>query len=304
MIKKSTTRANILMLITAMIWGSTFLGQNIAMDDMGPFVFSGIRFLLGSIVLLLILLFYLKQRKLTLSQIFPQKTIIGGILLGIILTLGINLQQIGIKYTTITNSGFITGLYVILVPIIGLFVKQKTSQGTWIGAILATLGMGLLTITNHFTIKFGDLITLIGAFAWAFHVLLASFLMSRYDPIAVAFVQCLVCAIISTLIAIPTEGLMIHFTTPAVLAILFTGIFSVAISFTLQLIAQQDAVASHAAIILSLEAVFAAICGALFLHESLTVRGYIGCGLMFTGMIIAQLWRTPNELGTVTVEKN
>ncbi|AZS51928.1 DMT family transporter [Entomomonas moraniae] len=291
MLKKPATRANILMLITAMIWGSTFLGQNIAMNDMGPFIFSGIRFLLGSIVLLLILLLYIKQRKLTLSQIFPQKTIIGGILLGIILTLGINLQQIGIQYTTITNSGFITGLYVILVPIIGLFVKQKTNKGTWLGAILATIGMGLLTITNHLTINLGDLITLISAFAWAFHVLLAGFLVTRYDPIAVAFIQCLVCASISILIAIPTEGLNIHFTTPTVLAILFTGIISVAISFTLQLIAQQDAVPSHAAIILSLEAVFAAICGALFLHESLTARGYVGCGLMFAGMIIAQIWQ-------------
>lgn len=295
MIKKSTTRANILMLITAMIWGSTFLGQNIAMHDMGPFIFSGIRFLLGSIVLLLILGLYLKRRRLTLSQIFTQKTIIGGILLGIILTLGINLQQIGIKYTSITNSGFITGLYVILVPIIGLLIKQKTNLGTWIGAILATIGMALLTLSDHFTINFGDLITLISAFAWAFHVLLVGFLMSRYDPIAIAFVQCLVCGVISTLIAIPTESLDIHFTGPTIVAILFTGIVSVAISFTLQLIAQQDAKPSHAAIILSLEAVFAAICGAIFLHESLTIKGYIGCSLMFAGMIIAQIWKSPKD---------
>lgn len=288
-------RANILMLITAMIWGSTFLGQNVAMNYMGALTFSGVRFLLGTFALLPIIFFYLRKNKLTLLQIFSKRTIAGGIVLGIILTIGINLQQIGIKYTTITNSGFITGLYVILVPILGLIVGQRTGLGTWIGAILAVIGMALLTLTDHLTISFGDLITLISAFAWGLHVLSAGFLVSRYDPIAVAFMQCLVCSILSLLLAAPLEGLQISFAQPALLAIFFTGIVSVAISFTLQLIAQKDAVPSHAAVILSLEAVFAAICGAIFLDESLTTRGYIGCMLMFIGMIIAQIWPTKKQ---------
>ncbi|MFD1261139.1 DMT family transporter [Entomomonas asaccharolytica] len=288
-------RANILMLITAMIWGSTFLGQNVAMNYMGALTFSGVRFLLGTLTLLPIIIFYLKKNKLTLLQIFSKRTIIGGFLLGIILTIGINLQQIGIKYTTITNAGFITGLYVILVPILGLIIGQKTGLGIWIGAILAVIGMALLTITDHLTMGFGDLITLSSAFAWGLHVLIAGLLVSRYDPIAVAFMQCLVCSIFSLLLAIPFEGLQISFTQPALLAIFFTGIVSVAISFTLQLIAQKDAVPSHAAVILSLEAVFAAIFGALFLDESLTTRGYIGCILMFIGMIIAQIWPTKKQ---------
>lgn len=288
-------RANILMLITAMIWGSTFLGQNVAMNYMGALTFSGVRFLLGTFALLPIIFFYLRKNKLTLLQIFSKRTIAGGIVLGIILTIGINLQQIGIKYTTITNSGFITGLYVILVPILGLIVGQRTGLGTWIGAILAVIGMALLTLTDHLTISFGDLITLISAFAWGLHVLSAGFLVSRYDPIAVAFMQCLVCSILSLLLAAPLEGLQMSFAQPALLAIFFTGIVSVAISFTLQLIAQKDAVPSHAAVILSLEAVFAAICGAIFLDESLTTRGYIGCILMFIGMIIAQIWPTKKQ---------
>lgn len=288
-------RANILMLITAMIWGSTFLGQNVAMNYMGALTFSGVRFLLGTFALLPIIFFYLRKNKLTLLQIFSKRTIAGGIVLGIILTIGINLQQIGIKYTTITNSGFITGLYVILVPILGLIVGQRTGLGTWIGAILAVIGMALLTLTDHLTISFGDLITLISAFAWGLHVLSAGFLVSRYDPIAVAFIQCLVCSILSLLLAAPLEGLQMSFAQPALLAIFFTGIVSVAISFTLQLIAQKDAVPSHAAVILSLEAVFAAICGAIFLDESLTTRGYIGCMLMFIGMIIAQIWPTKKQ---------
>ncbi len=288
-------RANILMLITAMIWGSTFLGQNVAMNYMGALTFSGVRFLLGTFALLPIIFFYLRKNKLTLLQIFSKRTIAGGIVLGIILTIGINLQQIGIKYTTITNSGFITGLYVILVPILGLIIGQRTGLGTWIGAILAVIGMALLTLTDHLTISFGDLITLISAFAWGLHVLSAGFLVSRYDPIAVAFMQCLVCSILSLLLAAPLEGLQMSFAQPALLAIFFTGIVSVAISFTLQLIAQKDAVPSHAAVILSLEAVFAAICGAIFLDESLTTRGYIGCMLMFIGMIIAQIWPTKKQ---------
>lgn len=288
-------RANALMLITAMIWGSTFLGQNVAMDYMGALTFSGIRFLLGIVALIPILLIYLKRKKLTLLQIFSKRTIVGGILLGLILTIGINLQQIGIKYTTITNAGFITGLYVILVPMLGLIVGQKTGLGTWLGAILAVIGMALLTLNSQLAMSYGDLITLASAFAWGFHVLIAGFLVRRYDPIAVAFIQCFVCSLLSLLLALPLEGLQIQLSQPALLAVLFTGIVSVAISFTLQLIAQQDAVPSHAAVILSLEAVFAAICGAIFLDETLTLRGYLGCILMFMGMIIAQIWPTRKQ---------
>lgn len=172
-------RTNILMLITAMIWGSTFLAQNLAQNYMGALIFSGLRFLVGSLSLTIILYFYLKKQKLTVIDIFPKKIIIPGILLGIILTIGINLQQIGIAYTSITNSGFITGLYVILVPIIGLFLKQKTTLATWLGALLAMIGMALLTITNKLSVSFGDTITLISAFAWAFHVIMVGSLMNR-----------------------------------------------------------------------------------------------------------------------------
>lgn len=290
--QKSTLRANLLMLITAMIWGSTFLGQNIAMSYMGALTFSGIRFLLGTATLIPVVLFYQKKNDIPLNKLFTQKTVIGGIVLGIILTLGINLQQVGIKYTTITNSGFITGLYVIIVPILGLVIGQRTGLGTWFGAILAVIGMGLLSLNSHLSVAFGDLITLIGAVAWGLHVLVVGILVNRYDPIAVAFMQCLTCAILSLLLAIPFEGLHAEFSQQAIIAIAYTGAVSVAISFTLQLVAQKDAIASHAAIILSLEAVFAAICGAIFLNEELSIRGYIGCALMFTGMLVAQLWPT------------
>lgn len=291
----SHTRANILMLITAMIWGSTFLAQNMAMKYMGALTFSGLRFLVGSFSLSIILYFYLKKQHLKWADIFPKKIMGAGILLGSILTIGINLQQVGIAYTSITNSGFITGLYVILVPFIGIFLKQKTSLGTWSGAVLALTGMGLLTITDHLSINFGDLITLASAFAWAFHVIMVGALMNRYDPLAIAFIQCLTCALLSLVLAFALEDLTISFTTVSLLAILGTGIVSVAISFTLQLIAQKEAVPSHAAIILSLEAVFAALCGAVFLHETLTLRGYLGCILMFIGVIIAQIWQSPKE---------
>lgn len=291
----SHTRANILMLITAMIWGSTFLAQNMAMKYMGALTFSGLRFLVGSFSLSIILYFYLKKQHLKWADIFPKKIMGAGILLGSILTIGINLQQVGIAYTSITNSGFITGLYVILVPFIGIFLKQKTSLGTWSGAVLALTGMGLLTITDHLSINFGDLITLASAFAWAFHVIMVGSLMNRYDPLAIAFIQCLTCALLSLVLAFASEDLTISFTTVSLLAILGTGIVSVAISFTLQLIAQKEAVPSHAAIILSLEAVFAALCGAVFLHETLALRGYLGCILMFIGVIIAQIWQSPKE---------
>ena len=301
--RSQALRADFLMLITAMIWGTAFVAQRIGMDNIGPFLFTGLRFALGALALLPLVIY--QGRTAARHEPFLQRgLILGGLSMGLALTLGINLQQVGLLFTSVTNSGFITGLYVIVVPLLGLAIGHKTGLGTWLGAFLAVAGMALLSIGEDFTVASGDWIQLAGAFVWGVHVLLVSFFVSRHDAIRLAFLQFATCAVVSLLLALIFEDINPASIWLAGPALIYGGLFAVAVGYTLPVVAQKHAIASHAAIILSLEAVFAAIAGALFLEESLTLRGYMGCVLMFIGMLAAQLWpRKPEPLATAAPAK-
>jgi drug/metabolite transporter (DMT)-like permease len=290
--RSQALRADLLMLITAMIWGSAFVAQRLGMDSIGPFLYTGLRFALACLVLLP-LLALLHRRSRRPAAPLNRGLLLGGVVMGLALSLGINLQQVGLLFTTVTNSGFITGLYVIVVPILGLLIGQRSGLGIWLGASLAVLGMFLLSVGEGFSVASGDWLQLAGAFVWGVHVLLVGFFASRHDPLRLALIQFATCAAISLLLALLFETATLDGILAAGPAILYGGLFGVAIGFTLQVVAQQHAIASHAAIILSLEAVFAAIAGALLLGEVLALRGYLGCALMFAGMLLAQLWPRP-----------
>jgi drug/metabolite transporter (DMT)-like permease len=210
--------------------------------------------------------------------------------MGLALTVGINLQQVGLLFTTVTNSGFITGLYVIVVPLLGLLIGQRAGLGTWLGASLAVVGMFFLSVGENFQVASGDWLQLAGAFVWGLHVLLVGVFAQRHDPIRLAVIQFATCGLISLLLAVLLEPIVWSAIVQAAPAILYGGIIAVGIGYTLQVVAQQHAIASHAAILFSLEAVFAALAGAFFLDESLALRGYFGAALMFIGMLVAQLW--------------
>ncbi|MFZ6048705.1 DMT family transporter [Pseudomonas sp. CR3202] len=290
--RSQALRADILMLITAAIWGAAFVAQRLGMDAIGPFLYTGLRFTLGAIILLPLLLALPKP---AVRQPLNRGMLLGGLLMGLALSLGINLQQVGLLFTSVTNSGFITGLYVIIVPLLGLFLGHRTGMGTWLGACLAVVGMFLLSVGEGFQVASGDWLQLAGACVWGVHVLLVGFFASRYDPIRLSILQFAVCAVVSLILALVLEDIKVDAILQAGPAILYGGVIAVAIGYTLQVVAQRHAIASHAAIILSLEAVFAAIAGALLLDESLHTRGYIGCALMFAGMLVAQLWPQKHE---------
>ena len=285
-------RADILMLITAAIWGAAFVAQRLGMDAIGPFLYTGLRFALGALVLLPLL--YLLPRG-EHHEPMNRGLLLGGVLMGLALSLGINLQQVGLLFTSVTNSGYITGLYVIIVPLLGLLLGHRTGMGTWIGALLAVGGMFLLSVGDNFQVARGDWLQLAGAVVWGVHVLLVGFFASRHDPVRLAILQFITCAVISLALALVLEDIRLDAIVSAGPAILYGGVIAVAIGYTLQVVAQKHAIASHAAIILSLEAVFAAIAGALMLSESLHARGYLGCALMFVGMLVAQLWPQRHE---------
>lgn len=290
--RSQALRADILMLITAAIWGAAFVAQRLGMDAIGPFLYTGLRFALGALVLLPLL--YLLPRG-EHHEPMNRGLLLGGVLMGLALSLGINLQQVGLLFTSVTNSGFITGLYVIIVPLLGLLLGHRTGMGTWIGALLAVGGMFLLSVGDNFQVARGDWLQLAGAVVWGVHVLLVGFFASRHDPVRLAILQFITCAVISLALALVLEDIRLDAIVSAGPAILYGGVIAVAIGYTLQVVAQKHAIASHAAIILSLEAVFAAIAGALMLRESLHARGYLGCALMFVGMLVAQLWPQRHE---------
>ena len=291
--KFGTVKSDALLLITAIIWGFAFVAQRIGMDYVGPFTFNGIRFAIGSLSLLPLVILSRGQQTPS-DTIRPRaglKTILlGGGALGLALFAGASLQQIGLVYTTAGKAGFITGLYVIIVPILGLIWRQQPKMGTWIGAFLAAIGLYFLSVTEQFTIAPGDLLVLIGAFFWAAHVLIIGWLSPRINPIKLAFSQYLVCSILSLITAAFIEDIRMQSIFQAAIPILYGGLLSVGIAYTLQVIAQRDAHPAHAAILLSMEAVFAAIGGWLILDEIISARGLFGCGLMLTGMLLSQLW--------------
>jgi len=288
-----TYRADALLLLTATIWGFAFVAQRVGMEYVGPFTFNGVRFALGSLSLVP-LLFLLDRKGSSARALVPRasrRTILwGGGLAGLFLFSGASLQQVGLVYTTAGNAGFITGMYVVIVPIMGLFLRQRTHLGTWLGVLLAAVGLYFLSITEELTIAWGDLLVLIGAFFWAAHVLIIGRLSPRMDALKLAITQFAVCALLSLMTALVMETWTWDGLRQAAVPILYGGLGSVGVAYTLQVVAQKDAHPAHAAIFLSMEAVFAAIGGWWLLNEVLTTRALFGCGLMLFGMLFSQLW--------------
>lgn len=269
----------------SVIWGFAFVAQRKGMEHTGPFLFNAARFLLGALVLLPFLkkdLFSTYKKSGLFQNLTPKLN------LGCLLFAGASLQQIGIVYTSAGKAGFITGLYVIFVPLLGLFIGRKTNKLTWCGALLAVLGMFFLSINQDFSIGNGDMLVLIGAFFWAFHVLTVDKLSKTNNAISLAFWQFLICSFLSFIASLLFEEIKISPVLAAILPILYAGICSSGIAYTLQVIAQKKAHPSHAAIILGLESPFAAMGGYILLAEILSRRELLGCGLMMAGMLLSQ----------------
>jgi drug/metabolite transporter (DMT)-like permease len=282
-------KGDMLLLLTAMIWGSAFVAQKVGMDHIGPFMYTGIRFALGALFLTPFMLFLSRYRPFVMKQQKGPSLILAGLLAGILLFGGSILQQVGIVYTTAGKAGFITGLYVVIVPLLGLLWGLKPGKGVWAGAILAVTGLYLLTVDKGFSLCVGDTLVLICAFLYALHVLVIGWLAPRLDVLKLAIIQFWVCSGLSLFTGMFVEKLTWAAVKGAAIPILYGGLLSVGVGFTLQVVAQRKAPPAHAAIILSLETVFAVIGGMLILGESLPARGWAGCVFMLAGMVTAQI---------------
>lgn len=285
--KTGTFKSDFILLFVATIWGFAFVAQRIGMDHVGPFTFNGLRFVLGTLSLLPIIFFQRNSKSIQNNN----GIIKSGIISGVFLFLGISFQQVGLVYTTAGKAGFITGLYVVIVPFLNLFFKQdKTGLGTWIGVILASIGMFLLSVTSNMSMEFGDLLVLFSAICFAFHLIIIGRLSKRFNTALLSLVQCIVCSVLSLLVAAVFETFILADILSISIPLLYGGVMSVGVAYSLQIYGQKNSPASHAAIILSLESVFAAIGGWLILNEILSGRAFLGCALMLAGMLISQLY--------------
>lgn len=304
---KTQLKANILLLLTAAIWGLAFVAQKVGAEHVGAFTYNGIRFALGSISLIPLILFLNKKKgeneKTKNNDGDSLKlTIKAGIIAGCALFIATSLQQMGVMGTTAGKAGFITGLYMVIVPILGLFLKQKVNKSTWIGIVIAIIGLYLLSINEDFSISNGDLLVLIGSVGWAIHILLIDNFTKKIDPLKLSSVQFATCSILSLVMAIIFEDINMVGISGAMVSILYGGLLSVGVAYTLQVVAQKNAKPSHAAILLSMESVFGALGGAMFLGERIGARGLVGCILIFIAIIISQL--KPSEKGSKDMAEN
>lgn len=305
-INKKKAIGNSVLLLTAVIWGASFVAQRTGMEYVGPLTFTCARFWLSVAVLAPLAYNIDKAEKkaqkeiegsscnISESELIPavqknNKTLlISGCICGTILFFGSVLQQYGLVFTTAGKAAFITALYILLVPIFGLFLRHRFAPKVWVGVAFGTAGLYLLAITESFTIAWGDLVVLIGAFFWAGHVLIIDHFIPYVSAVKLAMVQFLVCALLATAAMLLFENPEMDAIISCSLPIIYTGILSGGVGFTLQIVGQKYTSPAIASLLLSMEAVFGALFGFLILREMMTGRELSGCILMFAAIIISQ----------------
>ena len=310
MLDTRTLRTDSLLLTTAVIWGLAFTAQRAGMDFVGPFTYNAVRFALGALSLVPLLLVFRPAPTGTedggtedeggaqtesLAEVAARaqrrnrlRFLRDGVIAGVLLFGGSSFQQVGLVYTTAGKAGFITGLYVVIVPIAAAFLGQRTDRGRRLGATLAVAGLYFLSITSSFTISRGDFFVFLCAFFFAAHVLVLARFSRIWHPLRLAAVQYLTTAVLSLVVAGATENMALASIGAAWLPIVYGGVFSVGVAYSLQIIAQREAHPAHAAILLSLEGAFAALGGFIVLGELLSPRDLLGCALMLAGMLASQ----------------
>lgn len=287
MIKKEW-HANVLLLAAAAIWGFTFIAQRIASNYVGAFTFNAIRLAIGAVSLLPIIFITDRKPQEGADTVSLKNTAVPGIILGLVLFTAATLQQVGIKSTTAGKAGFITDLYIVLVPLAEIVFGKKLKKSIWISVILAAAGLYLISVTEKFTVSSGDILVFICSFFWTVHILLIDRFSKKMNPLKLSLMQYVTASFLSLSAAFIFENITAYGLYRSIIPILYSGIFSIGIAFTLQITGQRYSKPAHASIILSMESVFAFIAGVLILHENMNIRGYIGCLLMVSAMLLTQ----------------
>ncbi len=284
--QKTQIKNALLLLLTAIIWGSAFVAQSVGMEHVEPFTFTCVRSVIGGIVLIPCMFLLGKWKKGFATKV----EWIGGIFCGIALCAASNFQQVGMKYTTVGKAGFITALYVVIVPLLGLFMKKRVSFLIWICVGLSVVGLYLLCMPpGAFEISFGDLLVLVCALLFSLHILVIDYFSPKGDGVVISCIQFFVCGILSGIMMLFTETPNVGNIIDAKWAILYAGVLSSGIAYTLQVVAQKNVNPTVASLILCLESVVAVLAGWIVLNQDLSPREILGCILMFVAIVLAQM---------------
>lgn len=274
--------------ITAVIWGIAFVAQSAGMDYIGPFSFNAIRYGMGSIVLIPVIIVLRKLRRPKDDSL--QDTVKGGILCGLALCAASLFQQFGILYTTVGKAGFITALYIIIVPFYGVLLKRKIEKKAWLAAGIAIVGFYLMCMSESFSLSLGDGLVLISAFIWGVQIMLVDKYSKRADPVMLSSIEfgtsSLLCAVFAFIFE---RDITWKAVTDCAIPLLYAGVMSCGIAYTLQVVAQKKVRPTLACLIMSLEAVFSALAGWVLLGQSMTGMEILGCVLVFAGVVVAQI---------------
>lgn len=290
--KRDPVRQILFPILAAAIWGTAFVAQSVSTGHVGPFTFNAARSIIAFFVLLGLCALFARVRKAkgqTSSTRSRRDLVIGGVCCGVVLAVATNFQQAGLGDTAPGKAGFITALYVVLVPVLGIFLRRRASLPVWIGAVLAVAGLYLLCIKENFSVETSDLLVLACAFVFALHIMCIDHFAQHVDGVELSCVQFLTAAIVSGIGAVIFETVSWDGIRQCILPILYVGIFSSGVAYTLQILAQKDSDPTVVSILLSLESVFSVIAGAIILGDKLSGREYLGCVLMFAAVILAQL---------------
>lgn len=298
--KKTSWRNPLLLFLTAAIWGTAFVAQSVSMDHIGAFTFNFARCVIGGTVLIpcIFLLDRLRSGKMQENSSEAgsgfyswknKKLIVGGICCGIALFVASNLQQFGIKYTTVGKAGFITALYIVIVPLLGIFLKKKVGIKIWVSVVLAVAGLYLLCMTGGLSLGKGDLLVLLCAVVFSVHILVIDHFSPLVDGVRMSCIQFFVCGILSAIGMLLTENFSWSAFAAAWMPVLYAGVMSCGVAYTLQIVGQKDMDPTIASLILSLESVISVLAGWVLLGQKLSARELSGCALMFVAIILAQL---------------
>lgn len=290
----NSIKGRVFLLLATIIWGIGFIFQKMGMDYVGPFTFGLFRFCLGALALLPVIWFAdaINRKSQQGAPVVPFNDRIllkGGLVCGFVNFVAGSLQQVGLVYTTAGKAGFITAMYIVIVPLILIVMKHRVSRRTWFCVAVAFFGLYLLCITEEFNIQFGDGLELGSAVGYAFQILAIDYYAERTDPIKLSFVTFMSAGLMSGIVAVIWEGIEWQSVIDCAVPILYVAILEVCIAFTLQIVGQKYTAPALAAIIMSMESLFAALSGWLFLHEVMSPREITGCGIMLAAFVISQL---------------
>lgn len=290
--KAKEWKSSLMLLLTAAIWGVAFVAQSVGMDYIGPFTFNAIRSLVGGLVLIPCI-WLLNRKKPAAQEDTPAQSgrtlFIGGICCGVALAVASSLQQMGIQYTSVGKAGFITALYIVIVPLLGLLFKRRVSGLIWVAVVIAVGGMYLLCITEGFSFGKGDLLVMASAFCFSAHILIIDYFSPKADGVKMSCIQFLVCGLLCAVPMLIMERPSLPQILAAWMPLIYAGVFSCGVGYTLQIVGQRHIDPTIASLILSLESVISVLAGWVILGQKLTVRELIGCILVFCAIILAQL---------------